>query len=327
MSARDEQPAKASGAEVSDLSDNPAAASQSSPAPPKQVEETESTVHGQDPPCGVDSTSTGETQASVAASLSEAQEQAHPGSSITPGVTTASTTPAERQSPVHDQAKAGESVTSTVQDSQQSANSQLEASTSFQEDEKGITHTGKCKWFDSRRGFGFITPDDGSEDVFVHQQCILADGFRSLREGEKVEYKVQTDEKGRKKAVSISGPGGVPVQGEVGAGFYRGRGTYPDAWYGSRGYSRRGMTGGTGRGMGNGLSRGQHAFSNRGGMFQGYDRNGMQDIRRAPYFQFGAYGGVPNYLPTDYAIVTNPYSYFSQPGPADYPYTRYYPGN
>jgi cold shock CspA family protein len=48
--------------------------------------------------------------------------------------------------------------------------------------------TGLVKWFDSTKGFGFITPDDGSADIFVHQSEIVANGFRSLGEGEPVEY-------------------------------------------------------------------------------------------------------------------------------------------
>mmetsp|Transcript_15319 Transcript_15319/g.40478 ORF Transcript_15319/g.40478 Transcript_15319/m.40478 type:complete len:180 (-) Transcript_15319:164-703(-) len=49
--------------------------------------------------------------------------------------------------------------------------------------------TGTCKWFDSRKGFGFIVRDDGSGDVFVHQTRIHKDGFRSLAEGEPLEFK------------------------------------------------------------------------------------------------------------------------------------------
>ena len=50
--------------------------------------------------------------------------------------------------------------------------------------------SGHCKWFDSKKGYGFISPDDGSGDVFVHQTVIHAEGFRSLDEGEAVEYDV-----------------------------------------------------------------------------------------------------------------------------------------
>ena len=48
--------------------------------------------------------------------------------------------------------------------------------------------TGHCKWFNVTKGFGFIVPDDGTEDIFVHQSGIQSDGFRSLAENEKVEY-------------------------------------------------------------------------------------------------------------------------------------------
>jgi len=56
--------------------------------------------------------------------------------------------------------------------------------------------TGKVKWFDEKKGFGFITPDDGGEDLFVHHSNIAAEGFRSLREGQDVEYEVGEGRKG-----------------------------------------------------------------------------------------------------------------------------------
>jgi CspA family cold shock protein len=55
---------------------------------------------------------------------------------------------------------------------------------------------GKVKWFDAKKGFGFITPDDGGEDLFVHFSNIQADGFKSLMEGQPVEYAVGEGRKG-----------------------------------------------------------------------------------------------------------------------------------
>jgi CspA family cold shock protein len=54
---------------------------------------------------------------------------------------------------------------------------------------------GVCKWFNEKKGFGFITIDDGS-DVFVHFSAIKRDGFKSLNEGDKVEFEVQEGPKG-----------------------------------------------------------------------------------------------------------------------------------
>ncbi len=56
--------------------------------------------------------------------------------------------------------------------------------------------SGKVKWFDDRKGYGFITPDDGGADLFVHHSNIEADGFRSLKEGQDVEYEVGDGQKG-----------------------------------------------------------------------------------------------------------------------------------
>ena len=55
---------------------------------------------------------------------------------------------------------------------------------------------GTVKWFNAEKGFGFITPDDGSQDVFVHFSEIQATGYRSLDEGQKVEFEVGQGQKG-----------------------------------------------------------------------------------------------------------------------------------
>ncbi len=56
--------------------------------------------------------------------------------------------------------------------------------------------TGTVKWFNDAKGFGFITQDDGSEDVFCHHSAIQMEGFKTLKEGQKVEFEVTRGPKG-----------------------------------------------------------------------------------------------------------------------------------
>ena len=62
--------------------------------------------------------------------------------------------------------------------------------------------TGTVKWFSDDKGFGFITPDDGGRDLFVHFSGITGDGYRSLPEGSKVSYEAEAGPKGP-KAVNV----------------------------------------------------------------------------------------------------------------------------
>ena len=55
---------------------------------------------------------------------------------------------------------------------------------------------GKVKWFNDSKGYGFITPDDGGRDLFVHHSDIQMDGFRTIREGQAVEFEVEEGPKG-----------------------------------------------------------------------------------------------------------------------------------
>jgi len=60
----------------------------------------------------------------------------------------------------------------------------------------GSMTIGTVKWFDDSKGYGFITPEDGGKDVFVHHSGIAGDGFKSLAEGQRVEFETQSTPKG-----------------------------------------------------------------------------------------------------------------------------------
>merc|ERR1719384_833811 len=127
-------------------------------------------------------------------------------------------------------------------------------------------YTGKCKRFNAEKGFGFISLDDGSGDVFVHQTEVYADGFRTLHEGEDLEFEIIVQDDGRRKAVNVTGPKGAFVKGG-----YSNRGGGGGGGYGGYG-GGYGRGGGRGGGFNNNFGGGYGG--GRGGGASGYGRGG-----------------------------------------------------
>lgn len=63
---------------------------------------------------------------------------------------------------------------------------------------------GTVKWFNAQKGYGFIEPEDGSRDVFVHISAVERAGLSSLAEGQRVEYAIETGNDGRQSAIDLS---------------------------------------------------------------------------------------------------------------------------
>eukprot|EP01068_Selenidium_serpulae_P019456 Selendium_serpulae@DN6663_c0_g1_i1.p3 len=103
---------------------------------------------------------------------------------------------------------------------------------------------GRCKWFDPKKGYGFISPEDGSPDVFMHQQNIHAEGFRTLSENELVEFEITIDQNGKRKAIQVTGPNGAAVEGSNRSSD----GGFGGGGYGGGGGGRGGGGGGYGGG-------------------------------------------------------------------------------
>ncbi len=63
---------------------------------------------------------------------------------------------------------------------------------------------GTVKWFNSEKGYGFIANDEGGDDVFVHYSAIQAEGYKSLKEGQKVSFETETDPKNPNKLLAVN---------------------------------------------------------------------------------------------------------------------------
>src|SRR6185503_19317132 len=95
--------------------------------------------------------------------------------------------------------------------------------------------TGTVKWFNAEKGFGFITPEGGGKDCFVHFSAIQGNGFKSLDEGEKVEFEIGQGQKGPQAENVTRLGGGTPSEGGSGRGRSGGGDRGGSGWGGGGG--------------------------------------------------------------------------------------------
>jgi cold shock protein len=109
--------------------------------------------------------------------------------------------------------------------------------------------TGTVKWFNPEKGFGFITRENGEKDVFVHHSAIQGSGFKTLNEGERVEFDVVQGQKGP-AAENVNRLDAPEGGGDAGGGYGGGGGRSGGGGYGGGGGGRSGGGGGYGGGGG-----------------------------------------------------------------------------
>ncbi|KAF5205357.1 Cold shock protein [Thalictrum thalictroides] len=109
---------------------------------------------------------------------------------------------------------------------------------------------GTVKWFNGQKGFGFITPNEKGDDLFVHQTAIRSEGYRTLAEGDTVEFEIEKGTDGKLKAVDVSGPGGVNVRSSDRTTPKRDN--FDGSNNGGDGYGKKGVRSSGGGGRGNG---------------------------------------------------------------------------